>query len=108
VFMTWGLERARAAKAMTMAYTSIVWTEIAGVFMFQEVPNTWAVLGIVVIVGATLYNSQARIQSAQPGEASSIFSEASGSNRSDEEKEAILHLAKGPSESRTPESTAAG
>lgn len=62
--MTLGLERARAAKALTMVYTSIVWTEIAGIFVFKEVPNVWAVLGVAVIIAATCYSSQAGIKKA--------------------------------------------
>jgi hypothetical protein len=62
LFMTLGLERARAAKAMTMTYTSIVWSELAGVFVFNETPNAWAVLGVVVIIGSTFYNSMQNLK----------------------------------------------
>lgn len=100
IFMTLGLERARAAKAMTMAYSSIVWSELAGVFLFSEVPNTWAVLGVLVIVGSTLYNSsQARIQHSV---ARTFFPDSVGQGRSEAENEAILLLERGPSLSRSP------
>lgn len=106
IFMTMGLERARAAKAMTMAYTSIVWSELAGIFLFQEVPNTWAVLGVVVIVGSTFYNSQASIKKP---ETSTFFPETAGAGMSGAEQEAILYLARGPSSTtRSPEQVTTG
>lgn len=93
--MTVGLERARAAKAMTMAYSSIVWSELAGVYLFAEVPNAWAVVGVFVIVGATFYNgSQARATQSAP---STFFPESVAQGRCDAEQEAILLLERGPS-----------
>lgn len=66
--MTIGLEKADAAAAMSMSYSSIVWAELAGVLVFHEFPNAWSLAGIVVIIGGTLYcagggKQEARAQS---------------------------------------------
>jgi EamA-like transporter family len=55
ILLTKGLELADAAKAMTMAYSSIVWAELAGALLFREYPNVWSLLGIAIIIGGTLY-----------------------------------------------------
>ena len=34
-----------------MTYSGIIWTELIGVSLFNEIPNAWAVAGTVVLVG---------------------------------------------------------
>jgi drug/metabolite transporter (DMT)-like permease len=53
ILLTKGLELADAAKAMTMAYSSIVWAELAGTLLFREYANVWSLLGITIIIGGT-------------------------------------------------------
>lgn len=64
--MTIGLEKADAAAAMSMSYSSIVWAELAGVLAFHEYPNAWSLLGIVIIIGGTVYCGRAGKQQSQP------------------------------------------
>lgn len=90
IFMTLGLERARAAKAMTMTYTSIVWSEMAGIFIFKETPNLWAVIGVAVIIGSTFYNSLQNMKAPQKD--SNAEEEMVLSSSSEEEMETITLL----------------
>jgi drug/metabolite transporter (DMT)-like permease len=53
--LTIGLEKAAAAQAMTMSYTSIVWAELAGVIIFKEYPAILPLLGIALVIAGTLY-----------------------------------------------------
>jgi drug/metabolite transporter (DMT)-like permease len=69
ILVTKGLEYAPAARAMTMAYTSIIWGEVAGMALFQEFPNAWAVLGIVVVIAGTFYSARGQQAPARDREA---------------------------------------
>ena len=52
-----GMERLKAAAGMSIMYSSIIWTEIEGIVLFHEIPNAWAIAGIVIVVCSTLYTS---------------------------------------------------
>jgi EamA-like transporter family len=53
ILVTKGLELAPAARAMSLQYTAILWGEVAGMALFKEFPNLWAILGIVVVIVGT-------------------------------------------------------
>ena len=55
ISLTRGLQLERAGKAMSMTYLQIVFATLWGVLFFSEVPEPLAVLGMVVIVGSTLW-----------------------------------------------------
>ena len=52
VFLTLGLQRERAGRAMTVAYLQIVFAAVWGVLFFDEIPDLLSVLGAFVIVGS--------------------------------------------------------
>jgi drug/metabolite transporter (DMT)-like permease len=51
--LTLGLHRERAGRAMTVAYLQIVFAALWGVVFFGEIPDTWSVVGGLVIVACT-------------------------------------------------------
>ena len=53
VFLTRGLRRERAGRAMAVAYMQIVFAAIWGALFFAEFPDLWGVLGALLIVGGT-------------------------------------------------------
>jgi drug/metabolite transporter (DMT)-like permease len=54
VFLTLGLQREPAGRAMTVGYLQIVFAALWGAVLFGELPDGWAVLGGAVIVACTL------------------------------------------------------
>lgn len=52
--MTMGLRRVRAAPAAAIAYLSVVWGILAGIFIFREVPTLLSIAGAVIICLGTL------------------------------------------------------
>ena len=52
-----GLERLQAAAAMSIMYSGIIWSELAGICLFNEIPNAWAIAGTVIVLCSTLYSS---------------------------------------------------
>lgn len=65
-FLTMSLERVEAAVGMGMTYTAIIWSELFGIFIFDEIPNTWAVVGTVVVLYSSVHSGfvQARSRKA--------------------------------------------
>lgn len=53
VFLTWGLQRERAGRAMAVGYLQIVFATLWGIWIFSEIPDGWSVLGALVIVAST-------------------------------------------------------
>ena len=54
MFVTSGLQRERAGRAMTVGYLQILFAAAWGVLVFGEVPGQWSVAGGLVIVASTL------------------------------------------------------
>lgn len=52
--MTMGLRRVRAAPAAAIAYLSVVWGALAGVFIFHEIPVVLSAVGALVICLGTM------------------------------------------------------
>lgn len=59
-FNTLGLERVEAAVGVSMSYSAIIWSELIGVIIFQEIPNAWAVVGSGVVLYSTVHSGFAR------------------------------------------------
>lgn len=58
VFLTWGLQRERAGRAMAVGYLQIVFATLWGIWIFSEIPDGWSVLGALVIVASTFLIAQ--------------------------------------------------
>lgn len=54
IFITRGLQRERAGRAMAVGYLQIVFAAVWGALFFAEIPGPWSVLGALVIVASTL------------------------------------------------------
>jgi len=54
MFVTAGLQREPAGRAMTVGYLQIVFAAVWGVLAFGEIPAAWSVAGGLVVVGSTL------------------------------------------------------
>ncbi|MBW3535970.1 MAG: DMT family transporter [Gemmatimonadetes bacterium] len=54
IFMTWGLQRERAGKAMAVGYLQIVFAGLWGFLFFAEVPDAWGIAGAALVVASTL------------------------------------------------------
>jgi len=52
--MNYSLKRVKAAQAMTMVYTGLIWSSVAGVLFFREYPNLISGAGDAIIVLSTL------------------------------------------------------
>ncbi len=63
IFMTKGLEREPAGRAVTVNYLGIAFGGLLGWLMFDQVPDVFSILGIILILGSiTLLNRDAIIQ----------------------------------------------
>lgn len=65
VFLTYGLQRERAGRAMTVAYLQIVFAAVWGALFFGEIPDAWTVAGALVIVASIV--GVARVRGDAPG-----------------------------------------
>lgn len=75
VFMTWGLQRERAGKAMAVGYLQIVFAGVWGFLFFSEVPDAWGIAGGAVVVASTLVLGGGRaIHPDREGEAGVVTS----------------------------------
>ncbi len=54
VFLTRGLAREPAARAMTIGYAQIVFVLLWGMLFFGEFPDAWSVMGALLVVAGTL------------------------------------------------------
>lgn len=54
IYLTLGLQREAAGRAMTVAYLQIVFATLLGMLIFREVPGVAAILGATIIVAVTL------------------------------------------------------
>jgi drug/metabolite transporter (DMT)-like permease len=54
VFLTWGLQREAAGRAMSVGYLQIVFAAAWGALVFGDLPDLWVVSGALLIVGSTL------------------------------------------------------
>lgn len=53
LFLTHGLGRERAGKAMAVAYLQIVFAAGWGALVFDEIPDAWMVAGALLVMGGT-------------------------------------------------------
>ncbi len=53
LFMTHGLKRERAGRAMAVGYLQIVFAALWGVLFFAEVPGAWSYAGAALVVAGT-------------------------------------------------------
>ncbi len=53
VFLTQGLQRERAGRAMAVGYLQIVFAAVWGFLFYHEIPDRWSLTGALVIVGCT-------------------------------------------------------
>ena len=54
VFLTKGLHREKAGRAMSMSYVQVVFAAVWGILFFKEVPNLLGIAGAVLIFGGIL------------------------------------------------------
>jgi drug/metabolite transporter (DMT)-like permease len=50
-----GMQLGDAAAMAPMDYTRLVFSALAGLALFQEIPGLWTIAGALVVVGSTLY-----------------------------------------------------
>ncbi len=55
VFLTKGLYRERAGRAMSVSYVQVIFAAVWGILFFNESPNSIAVAGALLIFGGTLF-----------------------------------------------------
>jgi len=60
VFMTEGLKRERAGRAMSVAYLQILFAAVWGALFFEEIPDAWVVAGAVLVMGGTFLTGTRR------------------------------------------------
>lgn len=60
VFMTEGLKRERAGRAMAVGYLQIVFAALWGLLFFAEVPDAWSVVGTLLVVVGTFVTGRSR------------------------------------------------
>jgi drug/metabolite transporter (DMT)-like permease len=53
VYLTRGLRREPAGRAMAVAYMQIVFAAVLGAVFFAEIPGPWGIVGALLIVGGT-------------------------------------------------------
>ena len=63
VFLTYGLRRERAGRAMAVGYLQIVFAAVWGFLFFLEIPDRWTVTGAGIIVACTYLISRIRTPS---------------------------------------------
>lgn len=78
VFLTRGLERERAGRAMNVGYLQIVFAAVWGAVFFGEIPDLWSVAGGLVIIGSTLLLARSRGAPEPAVEARDADGESSG------------------------------
>ena len=54
IFVTAGLQREPAGRAMTVGYLQIVFAAVWGLLVFGEIPGPWSLAGALVVVASTL------------------------------------------------------
>jgi drug/metabolite transporter (DMT)-like permease len=72
VFLTWGLQREAAGRAMSVGYLQIVFAACWGALLFGDLPDGWVLLGAALIVGSTVILARlpspvARVVKVRPG-----------------------------------------
>ncbi len=67
VFLTQGLRRERAGRAMAVGYLQIVFAALWGLLFFFEVPDRWTVAGALVIVLCTYLIARIRAPGSDAG-----------------------------------------
>lgn len=60
IFMTMGLHREQAGRAMSVGYLQVVFAFIWGAMVFGTLPDLWSLLGATVIVGSVLLIARQR------------------------------------------------
>ncbi len=58
IFMTKAYASDRASNFVNFSYLGVVYAVIIGIVMFEEVPNLWSVLGMLVIIGSVYGSSK--------------------------------------------------
>jgi len=54
VYLTRGLKRERAGRAMTVAYLQILFAGIWGAIFFDDIPGAWSIAGALLVIGGTV------------------------------------------------------
>lgn len=62
--LTGGLQRARAAPAVAMAYLSVIWGILADMFVFHDVPDNLSLLGAAIICLSSFFVAFSQKRSA--------------------------------------------
>ena len=60
VFMTWGLQREPAGRAMAVGYLQIVFAALWGFLFFGETPDAWGAAGGTLVVASTFVLGRGR------------------------------------------------
>eukprot|EP00892_Ulva_mutabilis_P007720 jgi/Ulvmu1/531/UM001_0539.1 len=86
-FLTLSLERVKAAAGMNISYSAIIWSELAGICLFNEIPNAWAIVGTVAVLCSTV--ASGLVQNS-PGNSSNSTPGTPATPKSMEDTEALL------------------
>ena len=55
LFLIFAFDRAPAAVVAPFAYSALIWASISGYLLFGEVPDSWTVVGALIITASGLY-----------------------------------------------------
>jgi drug/metabolite transporter (DMT)-like permease len=55
LFLIFAFDRAPAAVVAPFAYSALIWASISGFILFGEVPDTWTIVGALIISASGLY-----------------------------------------------------
>ena len=53
--LIWALDYAEAGAVQPYAYTLLVWATVMGFLVFDNVPDSWTILGAAIVVASGLY-----------------------------------------------------
>jgi drug/metabolite transporter (DMT)-like permease len=62
IFLTKGLHREKAGQAMSMSYVQVIFAAVWGFLFFQDVPNSFSVVGATLILCGMLLVSRTRFE----------------------------------------------
>ncbi len=48
-------EKAPASLLAPFNYTSLIWATFLGFFLFGDLPDTWTIIGAIIIISSGLY-----------------------------------------------------
>lgn len=58
--LTSGIQRTKAGKGASMAYTQVIWAILCDKWLFNRVPDVWSVLGGMLILGSAMWVAVSR------------------------------------------------